>query len=149
MLYPTLVFIHVAAVLGFVGIHSVSAAVSWRVQGESDRARLSTLLRLSEGTYPWMLGSLGLIVLSGIALGILGGWWRHVWFWAALVLLVALSAGMGAVGNQYRRLRAAVSADPINEREVAAAEAAAHVRLAVIGVAGLAILLWLMVFKPF
>src|SRR5918911_1985902 len=109
MLYPTLLFIHIAAVLVFVGVHGVSAWVSLHVQNAREREQLAPLLNLSQSTYPWMFSSLGVILLSGIALGIAGGWWRHAWFWASLMVFIALGAGMGAVGNRYRALRSVMA----------------------------------------
>jgi hypothetical protein len=42
--------------------------------------------------------TLGLLVVTGIALGVLGDFWRAGWFWASLLVLVAITAAMVPLG---------------------------------------------------
>ena len=104
-----------------------------------------------------------LIVLTGILTGFQGHWWRYGWIWVSLVLLIGISAAMMPLGRAiYGAIRQALeqtkqvtgqeaSAEPSKSPEEidALLKKANPIRLAVIGYGGLAILAWLMIFKPF
>ena len=161
-LYPWVVFAHVLGAFAFAAGHGVSAAVAFRVRRETDPSRISALLDLSA----WSLttAGLGLLVLlvAGIAAGIMGGFFGQLWPWLSLVLLVAVGGAMTPIGSAYfGRLRQAVGqprglkpGDPVPPR-VSAEELAELFRsrrpeaLAVIGGGGFVVLLGLMVLKPF
>ena len=110
----------------------------------------------------------GLIwLVAGIAAGFTGrggtGWWTTgtYWIWASLVLAIVIMGLMTPLGRMYLdRIRAAVGVDvktgavtPGFQVDQAALETAIRsgnpTLLAAIGVGGLLILLWLMIFKPF
>ncbi len=101
-----------------------------------------------------------LLLLTGLALGFLGGWWGHGWIWASLALFLAISVVMSWQGRLYfERLRSALGAHSASKtanepRALPAGELAAvlasgqPVLLAVVGLGGLAVITWLMLFKP-
>jgi hypothetical protein len=110
-----------------------------------------------------MFGSLALLVAAGALAATLGGWWGQFWIWAALVLLVVISAVAVAFGSpHYRRLYAAVAA--ATAKESSAAQGAtgsvedAELRMllvsprplvvSAVAAMGLVAILWLMLFKP-
>jgi hypothetical protein len=164
-MYQWLVFTHVLGVFGFLLAHGASAAVAFKVRGESDVARVRALLELSRGASA--VGNVSLLVLlaAGIAAGFVGGWWGEGWIWAALCLLVLISFAMTVVGSRplgrVRTLlgetgRRGTKLDPNTSPAIPTdhqlASALAAVKpwvLTAIGGGGLAAILWLMMFKPF
>jgi hypothetical protein len=102
-----------------------------------------------------------LLLVGGIWAAIYANHFSRIWPWAALVLLVAIIVAMYAIATPYfRRLREAVGATGRGQPATAnatgsdedVAELAAHapvMPLTGVGVAGLLLILWLMVVKPF
>lgn len=159
-LYPWLVVTHVVAALAFVGAHAVSAFAMYRVKAERDRARLAAYLDLSGRSLPIAFVALLVLLVAGIAAGILGGYFGKLWIWASIaVLVVVLGAMTPLAAIPMNRLRRALGlptrsepapAAPGTDEEVGAAQAALRPRLAA-GIGGLAVvaLVALMSLKPF
>jgi hypothetical protein len=164
--YPWIVFIHVLGVLVFFIAHGTSMVVGFRLKGERDPARVRALLDLSS----WSLGlvpSIAFIVgvLAGIAAGIVGGHFGRLWIWTSLVLLAVVAAYMTpGVAARLNLIRAAAGTQQINPFSRKAPPPAPEpdpaelARLldawnpmipAVIGFGAFAVILWLMLFKPF
>ena len=162
-MYNLLIFLHVAASFGFVMAHGVSAGAAFALRRERRLERLQVLLELSASSYGAMYLSLLTLLASGVAAGFLGQWWRHGWIWAALGLLVAIGAAMGALGSRFYGEARKAAGLPYYERgqprppepaldseAVTAALARANpVVLLIIGYGGLLVIIWLMMFKPF
>jgi hypothetical protein len=162
-MYQWLVYLHIVAGFAFFMAHGASAAMAIRLRQETNLDRLRALLDLSNWMLPVAYAALALLVLAGIAAGILGNWFGRGWIWTALILLVLLWLGMvfyadryfapvrQAVGLPYRRLSRDFPAQP----PASAAEIAALVQASRPGllasVSGVIVLviLYLMVFKPF
>jgi hypothetical protein len=163
VMYDWLIFLHVLGVLGFLTAHGAAVAISFRVRGERDAERIRALLDLSRGMTA--AGSVFLLVFlaSGIAAGFMGNWWGHVWIWASLGLLVLIGIAMNVLGtrplNRIREMTRPTSTkkadlapalDISTDQQVASVLAATHpVLLTVVGGGGVALILWLMMFKPF
>ncbi len=161
--YPWLVFLHVLSVVIFALGHGASAAVALRLRAESDPARLGALLDLSR----WSLtvASMGLvgILITGIAAGVIGSWLSAGWFWASLTIFLIVGLLMTPLGRGYLdEVRQAVGVATGNRKKDAAAgsvlepadlalvlRSSRPVVTTVIGLVGLVVLLWLMMFKPF
>jgi hypothetical protein len=173
-LYQWIVFTHVLAVFGFLISHGASAAIIFRLRGVRDLAQVRLLLDLSRRANGIANACLLLLIVAGVAAGFMGGWWSRYWIWAALGVLLLLSVAMFAIGSgpltRVRLLVGPEEAARMNRRgptarhsvagssiegvavdeEVAKVLAATRpVLVTVIGVGGLAIILWLMMFKPF
>jgi hypothetical protein len=175
-LYQWIVFAHVLAVFGFLVAHGASAAVIFRLRGVRDLAQVRLLLDLSRRANGVANACLMALTVAGVAAGFIGGWWGRYWIWAALGTLILLSVAMFAIGSgpltrvrqlvdpeeatrmnrrgpTARQSVAGASADVEGvalEEEVAKLLAATRpVLVTVIGAVGLAIILWLMMFKPF
>ena len=166
-LHYWIVFIHVAGVLIFLLGHGVSAAVVLRIRREREPAAVRTLVDLSRRSM--MVMSVGglMWLVAGIIAGFTGnggaGWWTTgtYWIWISLGLAIAIIIVMTPWGRLYlNRIRAAVgvdiksgAVDPTYQVNPAALDAAIASGkpelLAAIGLGGLLIILWLMVFKPF
>jgi hypothetical protein len=163
VLYRWLLYVHIAVVLVFVLSHGVSASVAFRLRRERNFERAGALLDLSAASYPVMFLSFLAVLATGITLGILGGWGGAAWFWASLVLWLVLVIGMVPAINAYTKVREALglfdphqrkrlptpSTPPAQDEVDAFLDAAHPFVVTSIGVGGLLILLWLMMFKPF
>jgi hypothetical protein len=165
MLYQWVVLVHILGVFGFLLAHGTAAAVSFKLRGEREVARVRALLDLSRSVT--VVGRVSLLVLlaAGIGLGFRGNWWGQGWIWASLGLFVLISIVMGALGTRsFSRIRALVQTSDLTsgtpevqsaqatatEKQLAAMVSAIHPwPLTVIGGGGLALILWLMMFKPF
>jgi hypothetical protein len=165
-LYPWIVFVHVAAAFGFVLAHGVAVFIGFRIRRERDRARIAALLDLSTASLPMMYVSLLTLVVAGLGAAVVGGWLGQLWVWASIGVLVAVAVAMALIATgHYRRIRQLVGAsissrdacgrEPLSDAESLERELAARLRSPVpelltgIGGAGLLLVIWLMVVKPF
>jgi hypothetical protein len=163
-LYSWVKFGHVLAVLGFLAAHGASISVAFKLRGERDRERIRALLDVSGAYLSVMYASLGILVLGGIVAGVMGGWFtRAIWIWLALVLLFGIMVAMYYLGtahfNELRRaagLPYAVGSrrqppmEPVPEAELALLVAKGRPwALAGVGLGGIAVIAFLMMFKPF
>jgi hypothetical protein len=159
---PWLVLLHITAGFTFALAHGVSAFTAVKLRGERDPARVIALLDLSKMSLP--ISDLAILVLlaSGIAAGFVGGYWGHLWIWLSIGVLVFLFIFMSIRGVQHHdAIRHALGTAgfydkknaPIPEADPAALAAALDspraLELAAVGGAGLVVILWLMVVKPF
>lgn len=162
-MYRWLVYIHILAVFIFLLAHGGSASVTLRLRRETDRSRIAALLDLSSASLGVMYLSLLVLLVAGIILGFLGKWWGLGWIWVSLALLVLMAAAMYVRASiPFHRVRQAAglpyfdgrrtqpAAAPSNDEVVRAAAAAIRTaEVTVTGVVPIAIILWLMMFKPF
>jgi formate hydrogenlyase subunit 3/multisubunit Na+/H+ antiporter MnhD subunit len=163
-MYQFWVFVHLAGVFGFLLAHGVSAAVALSLRGERDPQKVRALLELSSWTLGAFYTSTLVLLAGGITAGFLGHWWGDGWIWAALGVLVLMMGAMyGLASTYYRRVRQAAGL-PASGRAPRPAQAEPQVQtmeleallgssrpmvIVWVGVAGLLLILWLMVFKPF
>lgn len=162
-MYAWLILLHVLSVFVFLLAHGVSMGVAFRLRKERELEFIRGLLTLSADTYPFMYLALLLILVTGIILGFQANWWRFGWIWVSLGLLIAIVVAMSILGaNLYSGVRKAVGlpymeyGKPRPAQPTASAEElersiqkANPILLTVVGVGGLAVITWLMMFKPF
>ncbi len=164
-IYPWLLVSHVLCVFAFLAIHGVSMGVWWRVRRERDRTRLVPLLELSSASIiPMSIAGL-LLIVSGILVGIAGGWWFNGqwWLWVSIGLLVAIVAVMTPLVaipmTEMRRglgmpsaadVKAGISPVPVDD---ATLDRLLLDRRPLVGAsiafAGIVLITWLMESKPF
>jgi hypothetical protein len=162
-IYPWVVIAHVFFVIVAFGAHGTSAFAIFQAKRETDRARLAGVLDLS-GSSLIMAGiTLILAVLLGIWAAIIRGHFSQLWPWASIAIVVVVFAIMTPLGaSPMSRLRQALGlpsrADqkgagpppPADDAALRAAQAKLQPELlAIVGVAAIAILVWLMEVKPF
>lgn len=161
--HGTLVLVHVIGVVLFLVAHAVSVVVLFLIQGERDPAALRRLLNLSRQSLLVALIGLAAWFLAGVAAGFSGNWWTsgRLWIWVSLLVAVLLIGLMTPMGRLYlNRVREAVGIDPntgtvstaapVDPAAVDAAIGSGQpMLLAVLGFAGLGLILWLMLAKPF
>jgi hypothetical protein len=159
---PWLIFLHVAAGFTFAMAHGVSAFTAIKLRGERDPARVTALLDLSKLSLPVTDVAILILLITGIVSGFVGGYWGHLWIWFAIGVLLFLFGFMSVRGVRHHdAIRHALGlagfydhkgatipdADPdALARELDSPRA---LELAAVGFTGLAVILWLMVVKPF
>jgi hypothetical protein len=153
-MYNWLVFLHLVGLVLFLLSHGASMFSAFRVRGETDPARIKLLLELSSRGS--QTSYIGLILLGIGGLGAAGQSNQLTvgWIVASYIVLAIVIFAMYAIGaSYYYRLRQAVEGEngaaPIGGEElVGRLQTRRPEALAAVGLGGLAILTWLMVFKP-
>lgn len=164
-MYRWMVFLHVCGAFGFLLSHGVPALASLKLRSETDRSRIAALLDLSSNPLTaWITwGSFVLMLVAGVVAGFMGSWWRTGWIWAAIGVLVVVSVAMSLLGSRHmNELRQAVGlpwfdgrrqqpgGSGLSDEELAQRLSSPRpFTVAWIGFAGIAVLIWLMMFKPF
>lgn len=162
-MYPWVKFLHLLGAFGFVLSHGASAAVTFRLRHERELERIRALLDLSSASLGAMYISILVLLASGIWAGFLGGYWGKGWIWTALGLLIVLIVVMNviairvyspirkAAGLQYfENMKPQPALPPASPEDIrTVTERARPLPVAVIGLGGLVMIVWLMVFKPF
>lgn len=162
-MYQLVIFIHVIGVFAFLLAHGASNAVAFQLKREQNMEHVRALLKLSPSTFGMMWIGLLLILLSGIIGGFMLNWWGKIWIWASLLLLIAVIVAMSVYAvPYYTGLRKAAGLKymvrgKLQPAEPAVSDAELEKMLdspralysALIGWAGLVLILGLMMFKPF
>jgi hypothetical protein len=165
MIYPWVLYLHVSSVFLFFAVHGVSIGIVLKVRKERDPQRVGALLELSRSSVGVVHIATLLVLATGIALAFLGDLWGRLWVWTALVAFIGTWGTMGVFGTRYYdRARIAVGilpfysqkkyqANPGNPPDIEGASSLVSssrpIVLVILGVAGLAVMLWMMVFQPF
>lgn len=158
-----LVFVHVLAAISFFLAHGTSAAMAFQVRKETDFNRIRALLDLSWSTMILMGVSLLIMGLTGLILPFLIHLWNRVYIWLSIVLMLFVFTYMAMFNEtHYKQLRRLVglpymqgnkqlpAEPPATPQEVAALlKKTSASSLVVVGYVIPAIVLWLMIFKPF
>jgi hypothetical protein len=154
-------YVHLAGVFGFLVAHGVSAGVGLKLRKERDPVRARALLDLSASTLNLANLSFLVLLVGGIGATSSEHMWSEGWPWAAIGVLIALVALVPTlVVPYYKKVRKAVGAPGARGRMPAGESANPEeiervlgspipIVISVTGVVALAILLWLMVYKPF
>ncbi|MBI2759689.1 MAG: hypothetical protein HYX49_13580 [Chloroflexi bacterium] len=159
-MYNWLVFLHILFAFLFMLAHGVYAAVMLKFRTEPDPERSLTFFNvLSELTLMRVL-----MVLMGIpafVAAFLAGWWQKGWIWASVAVFLIVSYVMVKYGAGYYSVIESAALRLIEARKTGAnpetalkefdkARNAPHpIIVSIVGIAGLAVILWLMRFKPF
>jgi hypothetical protein len=158
-----LVFLHVLAALTFFLAHGTSAAMVFKVRKETDFSRIRAMLELSESTIELMFVSFLVMGLTGVILPFFIHIWNKGWVWVSIILMVFVFIWMVGMNEQaYKTLRRLVglpyrqgskeypAKPPASAEEVAALLKKLDIRgMVIVGYVIPAIVLWLMIFKPF
>jgi uncharacterized membrane protein YbhN (UPF0104 family) len=155
-MYQWLVYAHILSVGGFLVAHGASAAMALRLRRETSSDSIRSLVVISTLSTRVMYPFLVLVLLTGIAAGFAGSWWRYRWIWAAIAVLLLTVIVMSLMGQQYNPLRGEAREKrhrgPVAETPDVIRKVASSTRpgpITAVGVVALAALLWLMVVKPF
>lgn len=162
-MYRWIVFLHVFAAMSFMLAHGGTTAMTLILKKERDLERMQALLDVSSYSWPMFALTFLLLLLSGIAAGIMGRWWGQGWIWLSLGILIVMSGYMARVSRaQYHRLRKVLGIPYFegNKDQPALPQAPAEEiyqvqadlqpgRLTAVGLGSLAVIVALMMFKPF
>lgn len=164
--HPWIVYAHVLGAFAFAAGHGVAATMAFRLRSERDPSRIAAILDYSLWQLsPRSLMSIGFIALflSGIAAGFTGGYWDRLWIWVAIVLLVVITGLMTPVAaGHYNKIRSAIGQKlprdkteapppaplPPDQLEPLLMASTPWILVAFGGI-GFAVILLLMMFKPF
>jgi hypothetical protein len=158
-----LIFVHILAALTVFLAHGTSAAMAFKIRKETDFARIRAMLDLSWSTMVLMGVSFLIMGLTGLILPFLVRIWNKGYIWLSIVLMVIAFLYMAMFNeNHYKQLRRLVglpymkgnkelpAEPPSNPEEVAALiQKTSTTGLVLAGYVIPAIVLWLMIFKPF
>ena len=162
--YTVAKYAHFIGIALFLLAHGVSAGVSFKLRSERDRAKLTALLDLSASSYPGMAGGFLLILGSAVAMALMYSWWQTIWFWAALGVFFVVTGIMTPLATlRYGKIRRALGLKlpmgakakegergELSDEEVAALLSSVNPWLITgIGFGGIALMSFLMMFKPF
>jgi hypothetical protein len=154
---------HITSVFGFLIAHGGSSLAIFTVKKTKEPERLRALLDMSRLSYVISYVFVLLVLATGITLGFLGGFWGQLWIWIAILVAFAMIAVMFRFGTaHFNSLRKAVGLsynegmkqmpplpdiDPTELDKLLSSTR--PVELSVVGVVGLLVIAWLMVFRPF
>jgi len=151
------VFLHIVSVSLFLLFHGVQMWAMFSLEPAlPDREKIFDRAEQSRMASTPMYVSLGLLVLFGVIAGIDGDWFSHGWWlWGAIVVLLVTVGLMSSMAGPFMKkvregtTRWADGSYTVSDEELATLLRGPRPRvIAFTGVAGLAILLWLMVYKP-
>ena len=158
-----LVFVHVLAAITFFLAHGTSAAMTFQIRKETDFTRIRAMLDLSWSTTILMGVSFLIMGLTGLILPFLIHIWNRGYIWLSIVLMLFVFIYMAMFNEtHYKELRRLVglpymkgnknlpAEPPSSPDEVAALlKKTSASSMVVVGYIVPAIVLWLMIFKPF
>jgi hypothetical protein len=159
-MYNWLVFLHIFFAFAFILAHGVHAAAMLAFRGERDPERALTFFNIVPEIRTVRILTV-LMGIPGFIAAFITPWWRQGWVWASLLVFIVVAFSMYRYGAGYyglihgaaERLIEARRMDPDAEaalKDFEAARASHHpITVSGIGLGGLAIILWLMSFKPF
>jgi hypothetical protein len=157
MLYPWVVFLRVISVFHCLLLHGSQMAVTFKLREQTDPARVGGgFITMPNSLTPLRISYAAIIVIGLIA-GFMSVWWRQGWMWTSLVLLIAIAGLMNRIGAGYFiTVEAAASHalksqdDPSGLQKFNAVKNTKRPEiLSLVGLIGLAVILRLMMFKPF
>jgi hypothetical protein len=159
-MYYWLVYLHIAGALIFFMAHGVSTFVMFRLGKQQSLDRMRALMELSSASLPAMWLGLTLLLIGGISAGFMGNWWSQGWIGVSFVLMIVMTAWFGYYARRhFTPLRKALGLPsrrdptpppPAAPEEIARLLKAANpLLLSGIGFGLSAVILYLMIFKPF
>jgi len=159
-MYNWLVFLHILFAFLFMLAHGAHAAAMLKFRGEPDPEQSLTFLNIIPQTT--LLRVLAVLMgVTGLIAAFITPWWRQGWPWASLVIFVIIAYVMFKYGAGYYDIildsaTRLIEAKKTNVNLSAAQKEYDHARnaphamiVSAVGIVGLAIILWLMRFKPF
>lgn len=163
-MYSFVVFLHVLSVFIFLLSHGVSIVVFLMIRRQPSVERVRILMSLRNAVVPVMMIAFLVMILAGVAAAFIGNWWSRGWVWASIGVLVAIFLTMGFFGRTYfdgiqhmlqpaknaqQKAQAAVAV-ALRTQELTPVLRQSHPRiLSFVGLGGLVIILYLMMYKPF
>jgi plastocyanin len=153
--YNWWVLLHLVGVFGFLAAHGVSMAAAFRLRRERDPAKVSELLQLSASSTRWFYVALGALALGGIVAASVADLWSQAWVWLSVVVLVVVMVFMYALAGPFYKKVGVIARAKAGGSEAVTDEQFDHLLRAripdivsFVGMLGLVVLIYLMLFKP-
>ena len=158
-MYLWIVYLHVIVIFIFLIQHAVEIFVTFRLRAQDEPEGIYS-------TYSFMLDNnsrnlritYALIIITGITAGFISTWWKQGWMWTALGIMIILWFAMRRIGSNYLTEvdaitdRAVKNRDEVSAIDIFRNDLRARREpeiLAITSAIGGALILWLMMFKPF
>ncbi len=157
-IYQWILYLHILSILAFLATHGITIGTVFKLRRQNHPDDAKILLNLSRESLRLASVALIAILITGITLGFLGGWWSRLWIWVALTTFIVGYGLMSAFGTRsYDRARLNLGIKTFyNQRGKQAGSqtnsvltSSNFIALIFLGGAGLIFILWLMLFKPF
>ena len=163
MLVRWLVFLHVLSAITFFLAHGAAAAMIFKIRNETDFVRIRAMLDLAVSTFKAYMLSFLIMGLTGLIMPFLVHIWDKIYIWLSIGLILFVAVWMGLVNEkQIKQLRRLVGLPYMQGNKEFPAEAPASAeevaallkkinphQWALVGYGIPAVVLWLMIFKPF
>ncbi len=148
-MYQVVVFLHVLSVLLFMLVHGVSVMVMFVIERQEKPEQVRTLLALRQMVSPGVAVLATLILVTGVIAAFMGNSWQTGWVGASLLIFIAIYVLMTVFGRRYfdRIAKVFNAAQPADLS--AQLGRSPRLLLTVVGIGGVGVILWLMLFKPF
>ncbi|MBI1793708.1 MAG: hypothetical protein HYR70_05910 [Chloroflexi bacterium] len=159
-MYNWLVFLHILFAFLFMLAHGVHAAAMLKFRTEPDPERSLTFFNIVP--QPNLIRVLTILLgIPAFVAAFLAGWWQKGWVWVSVAVFLVISYVMFKYGAGYysviesaalRLIKARKTGTDLEAalKEFDKARNAPHpIIVSIVGIAGLAVILWLMRFKPF
>jgi len=159
-----IIFLHILSALTFFLAHGTAVAMAFQLRREKELERIRAMLDLSSSTFMVISVSFLLMGLTGLALPFMLELWNRGWIWTSIVLMLLVVLQMALMNEKrYKILRKLVGLPYMQgnktlpaEKPASSEEVQAHIQnklkvgeLVAVGYVIPAVVLWLMVFKPF
>ena len=158
-MYNWVVYLHVTVIFIFLIQHAAEILVTFKLREQKEPEGVFA-------TYAFMLDNnsrnlritYSLIIVTGIAAGFISTWWRQGWMWTALGVMIVIWIVMSRVGSSYLTAVDAITDHAFKNKDDTSAidKFRSDLRarrepeiMTITSVIGGAIILWLMMFKPF
>jgi hypothetical protein len=164
-MYKVWIFLHIFGAIAFFYSHGTAGLVAFRLRSERDLGRIRAMLDsyATSRMVGLQYGALLLLLVAGVITGFSGHWWGTGWIWLSLILLIGIIAAMYMIGTRYYgQVRKLFAIEPMEGDKSQTAQPLANpedidrllqrspaVLLFAIGYGGMAVILFLMIFKPF
>lgn len=158
-----LIFLHVLSAITFFLAHGASFTMIFKLRNEMDVIRIRAMLDMSDSTVEIMFISFTAMGLTGLALPFFIHIWTKLWVWLSIILMVFVFIWMVRMNERtYKILRKLVGLPYRQGSNEYPAEPPADLELIIshlkniqvtpyliVGYGIPALVLWLMIFKPF
>jgi hypothetical protein len=158
-MYLWVVYLHITVIFIFLIQHAVEIFVTFKLRAQKEPEGIFA-------TYTFMLDNnsrnlritYSLIIFTGLVAGFLSTWWKQGWMWTALGVMILIWIVMYRVGSIYlNAVDAATDYALKNKNDTYAIEKFRKDLtsrrepeiMTITSIIGGAIILWLMMFKPF
>jgi hypothetical protein len=162
MLHRIFLFVHVLSAFLYLLAHGGSVAVAFRMRRETSAERIRALLDLSRSSVAVANYMFLATIVCGVALAFMGHLWSAGWIWLSIAILVMVLVVMGrAAAPYFRRIRGAVglafadgtwrhTGPESSAEELARALGSGNpAAISALSIGGWAVIVALMLFKPF